>query len=678
MITTLFASLLLASSLTITPSFDASRWLDSRERIELRFSEPAPSHERIAVFAGNRDVTTLFEAAPGVLRYRADVPPLPAGEQEIIVYAVAEGKEWRELGRFPIKVLTRRGFEKATAKPALDLTNKGQIDQGQTPPQSFSSREHYQDFTAQGGLTTELQRGDFLLRTQANVTGVSYINEALRYGEKAENAPHIDLANYRVELQKGFTSVALGHVGFGSHRHLINGFSSRGVVFTFGAGKPVSVALGAMNGTAIVGWDNIIGFQERQHRVYSATLGVELVPSRPGAARIEASLLDGSLLPLNGFTEGAIRSAEKSRGGALRVLLSDSSQRFTIDGGWTRSRFRPQQDLQVEEGLAVSAIPETERDAAYLDASVAIIRNKSIGKQSANVSATFNFERVDPLFRSVTASPQADYQRGALSLNGTLGPLTLQVSHARSEDNLDGIRSILKTKTRQTTANAGLSLATLFGARRGARWIPSLTATVDHTHQFGAFLPVDAGFSASHVPDQISFSAQTAIEWQLHPVRFGLRGSTSNQNNRQPGRERADFETDAGSVFLGFTPTDRFDISFDTSLDEQKNIESATRQRNRRVGATMTWRFFRDFALAANRSETFGRDGAHTNERQSSDSFVELSTGFRLWRNAQSRNASRLFVRYANREQSTFDRIFNLNDESDGWTLTSGVNVSFF
>lgn len=661
---------------TITPSFDATRWVPARERIVLELSQPTSA--RLAIFAGTLDITPLFEITPTSLRYRAGVPPLPPGEQEITVYAVPDEGDWQELGRFPIRVLTRRGFEKSMAKPSLDLTNKGQLDQDQNPAESFSAREKYQDLTAQAGLATEHQRGDFTFRTQANVTGVSYVNEALRFGEKGVDAPRVDLAAYRVEMQKGLMNLAVGHVGFGNQRHLVNGFNSRGAVLTLGAGKPVYVSLGIANGTSIVGWDNVVGLQEQQHRMLSTTIGFELIPSRPGGARLEASLLNGSLLPLNGFTDGGVRSAEKSRGAGLRLLLSDRSQRITIDGGWVRSRFRPQQDLQLEEGLAVTAIPETERDAAYLDATLALVNNRKVGSQQASLSATLSFERVEPLFRSVATYAQADLLRGGLSLNGMLGPLALQVGTLRSEDNLEDIRSLLKTKTNQTSANVALALSTLFAGKRGSRWIPTLTVGGTRTKQYGAWLPENAGYSETHVPDQISLAAQGALEWQVQPVRFGFRGSWSDQDNRQVGRVLADFLASSGSAFLGFTVGPRLDVTYEFSLEEQRSIEFDTRERNRRHGVTASWRLFGDVALAGNYSQTYGRDGNRTNERRSSDAFAELSSGFRLWRTPQQQNRSRIFVRYSNRDASTFDRLFDIANESDGWALTSGVNVSVY
>lgn len=668
------------ADLRVEPAFDTSKWLARSDTVELKLSRVWAAEEgRPAIFVGPTDVTTLFEVTSSVVRKRSGSMPLPAGEHQMVVYRVKPDGTWEELLRTPLKILTVRGFEKAVFKPSFDISSQGQFDQEQNPEQSFGGRESYQDATLLGGLTHELQRGDTAFLTQANVTGVSHLPQALRYGEKGENAPRFDLSNYKMELRQGTTQVALGHVSHGSQRHLINGFGSRGVTLTFGVGRPLFVSFGVMNGTSIVGWDNFLGVQNEEHQMLSGTIGFELVPKRPGNARLEASLLRGSLRPVDSFNQGSIRSAEKSRGGAIRLVLSNSSRRINVDAGVTRSRFEPAHDPQLEAGLPTVELSEQERDAAYLDASVVLLQNRPISKsQFASMSMSLAFERVEPMFRSVAASSQADIQRGTLSLTGSLGPLTLQLGHSRIEDNLDGIDSILKTRTEGTTASVGLTMSTLFGARRYSRLIPVLTATASRIHQYGDGIPANSGFSASHVPDQMSTSGQASIEWHIARLRFGYRASLSDQDNRQPGRERSDFKADTGTIFFTVNPTDRIDVTLENALEHQRNIEFAQLERVQRHGVNLSWRVFRDFAVATNYSVTFGRDGRRTNEREASEGFLELSNGFRLWTTGANRNQSRVYVRLSTRDSEAFDDVFGISTVSDGWALSSGLNVSLY
>ena len=47
------------------------------------------------------------------------------------MYLVTPDNEWQPISRIPVKVLSPRGYEVATATPRLAITNKGQLATGQ-------------------------------------------------------------------------------------------------------------------------------------------------------------------------------------------------------------------------------------------------------------------------------------------------------------------------------------------------------------------------------------------------------------------------------------------------------------------------------------------------------------------------------------------------------------------
>jgi hypothetical protein len=653
---------LAAQTPTVVPGFDKDAWLDRRGGLELRLDrDPRPEEGRLAVLLGETDVTQLFEPSPGRLTWPARSVPLPSGEKELVVYLVAPAGAWTELARIPVKVRTRGGFERASFRPALSVANKGQVAESQYPDSNTSLRSTFQDGTLQGGWTSELERGGSILRTQMNVTGVTYVNEALRFGEKGDHAPQVDLAGYTFELVRGPAKLAVGHVAFGGQRHLIGGFASRGALLTVGEGKRVSLHLAALNGTSIVGWDNFIGLSNQDHQMLGAGIGLEIL-----------------LQPFDAYNQGAIRAAETSRGNAWRILMSDPSNRLSIEGGFSRSRFEDAVDVQLEEGLAVTPLGTPKRDAYYADATFALLRDRPIaGEARASVALGFHLEQVDPLYRSVAAYAQADVLRRSFDLTGSLGPLSVQLLRSTMEDNLEEIPSILKTLTDQDGATASLQLASLAKSERLKLWLPALAGSVTRIHQHGASIPVDSGFSAGHVPDQISRNATLGVDWMIRAFRIGYRWNASEQDNRQPGRERADFEAGSSGLSFGYAPTDRLGLGIDLSLDEQHSVESGRTDRTRRGGANVSWRLFGDVALAASWSRTLGRDDARTVRTGSADSYLELSSGFRLWsRAAGAPPPHRAFVRYANRSSDSTDLLLGTFDDRGGWTVSTGVTVS--
>ena len=162
-----------------------------------------------------------------------------------------------------------------------------------------------------------------------------------------------------VQLERGRTVLGLGHVSAGSHRHLMNGFASRGVSATVRGGV-ASLAVGAVNGSSIVGWNNISGLNNGDHRVYSATLGLELRPRRPGALHLDATVLDGSLLPQTSFTQGAVVDAERSTGGGVQLSATTPGERLRAAAGYSRSRFdNPDNDQEL---TGTSGVVPVERE----------------------------------------------------------------------------------------------------------------------------------------------------------------------------------------------------------------------------------------------------------------------------------------------------------------------------
>ena len=285
-------------ALSVDAGFAGSSSVGRYEAMTLTLSRPlAPDEGHLAVFVGSSDVTALLDVEDAVVRYDPSWRPLPTGQQEVAVYLVSPQGEWQEVGRFPVLVRSAAGFEKAVLTPSVTLNNKGQLAQEQFPePTQKPDRQTYQDLSGQFNFRAEFVRPAWTVQTQANVVGVSYQNEALRFSEKGDEAPKVDLSSYLVQIQRGPAQVQAGHVSHGRHRLLANNVSSRGLTAGVQLARRVDVSVAALNGTRVVGWSNPLGVNDLDHRVFSGTFGVEAVASRPGALRVEASFVSFTVM----------------------------------------------------------------------------------------------------------------------------------------------------------------------------------------------------------------------------------------------------------------------------------------------------------------------------------------------------------------------------------------------
>jgi hypothetical protein len=662
----------------VTAGFPTDGWLEPDAPIELLLETPLdPAAGSFAVFLGETDLSLLFETTPRKLSYRRTAPGLPPGESELVVHVVTADDVWQEVARFPIRVRTPTGFEKATFDPRLDLVNEGQVAEGHAPDENRPPRETYQEVTGHSGWTTTHVRDGWTVRSQMNVVGVSHRPKALRFFERGDQAPRVDLSDYRLDVEKGVARGSLGHVTFGGNRHLIQGFGSRGAEVAMRFGSAADLAAAWLHGSSIVGWSHFLGVNRRDHRIGAATLGLEVVPSRPGTVRLEATALRGTLLPLTGFSQGAVNDAEESRGWGLRLAASTPSGRGRLEAGYSRNRFDNPADPLLTQGEDLVQVRPTTEGARYLEAGYDLVPGWAVTPTvQGRLTLAYRHERIDPLYRTVGAFLQADRSNHAVELQAAVGEAALQVLHQRSRDNLDDVPSILTTRGRDLAVTASAPIAFLAGAATRPAWLPILSYRFQRTRQKGDGVPENSDSPASFVPDQVSAFHGLGLDWRGSWWRGAWRIDRSSQDNRQPEREDADHLSWVQTVLVGLTPAEGLDLSLDAALERATNEEADRTDRTRRLGLNLDWRPSPAWWLAARWSRTDADDDAGLRESDAGDLSAQLSRQLDLFRIAGWPLPGQLYVRFGRQTSRLLDREFGVDDARESWTANTGFNFS--
>jgi len=613
---------------TVTATF--ADQVAPRAAIELRVSRALKKEEgRLAILIGSMDVSNLFKATENSLVYDPVALPLPAGESALTVYLVSSNDEWKEIARLRLKVsnektgqpetenkateekLTeekpaaqtettpaeqtdngqtdrtadsqqpqkrRLGFDKLAFTPAITLGLKSQMAQSSFPAAGISQRIVFTDLTFTGGLRWEMARRMFSAQNQFDFVGSSFRQEALRFGALGDTAPRVDLPSYLMQNQIGKAKYLVGHTSYGALRHLVNGFSSRGMTLAAPINTRLDVSLALMNGTSIVGYDNFFGIAKRRHQLTSAALGFEILAKRPGALRLEAGVMSGWIQPLNNFSQGAINDAERSRGFGFRLIATDASQRFRLEGGWTRNQFFNPADALLDQNQRTVEVRPLWRNAHYLDVAYDLFKDREVLKdKKLNLTIQVRHERVDPLFRSLGASTQADKFSNEVLVNGSLGEFTAQYAHLRFNDNLADIPSILKSLTRGHTLAFAVPLVSIFGdPQRPSKLLPRVGWNFNRVYQAGAAIPINGGFEIdpASIPDFAGTNHSVTADWQFEKWRLGYRWNYSLQDNRQRGNELSDLRNFTNGATIGVSPRPTFDLNLEI------NAESAPEQSN--------------------------------------------------------------------------------------------------
>ncbi|MBI4540542.1 MAG: hypothetical protein HY704_13660 [Gemmatimonadetes bacterium] len=670
-----------SSTITVSPAFAVDGYVAARAPIELTLSRvPTAAEGRIAVFVGTSDLTSLFEAVGSGLVYRSNGVDLPSGESELKVFLV-DGPAWNELTRMVIRVLTPRGFEKAQIDPGMELRNTGQLAEGHSGTQPAPARPTYQSIAGTLGLQTTHRRDGWSLSSDTHLLGAGERADALRFGEKGDQASRIDLADYVLRFEGRNTVLSVGHVSAGMNRHLINGFSSRGVTAVVG-GPRVSWSVGAENGTSIVGTDNIVGLERGDHRIVSSGLALEVFPARPGALHVDATVLRGSVLATSGFTQGGIISADRSDGYGVQLAASTPSQRVRLAAGLASSRSEFAADPPLSSGSSLVPLQPHRRTARYAEVYVGLMQDRKVfGAIPMTLNAALRHERVDPLYRSVASFTQSDIQRDGVDIGGNVDAVSVQVALVNTADNLDAIASLLTSRTRSSSVTLGTPLASVLRITRGASWLPTVWYAQQRMHQFGAGIPTGGGFTASDVPDQLSVVQDVSVQWQVKQWQLAYRVNQSDQDNRQPGRELADFATLTHTIAVGVMAGSTLSLGLDLGLERQENQELGQVNHVRRAGVTGNWRVTAnttlDGSIRASRTED---PGAGSDTHVSSVQGV-IAHGFNLWRATDGTPRGQVFLRFARYSSELFNLggSFAPPTQAFGtWNVASGLTLRLF
>jgi hypothetical protein len=714
----------------VDPSF-AERPVATNEQIELLLNRRLQESEgRLAILIGVTDVSSLFIPVGLRLRYNAKLWPLPVGESQVTVYLVSKNDDWTEVARFTLRVgkddantirneadlnewdLSARtsgphisslgenlpGYQgapqppstngkppannnwKVRFMPSLTLTAPSQPAQS-TFPGPRPERAEFIDLNIQSSMKNEITYGAFSAQSAFDFAGSSFRREALRFGTLGGAAPKVDLAGYQIHLQISKVKFDAGHFSYGAQRHLINGFSSRGLQITVPFLNRFDFSAAAMNGIQLVGYDNFFGLDNRRNQLLSGTLGVELLPQSPGGLRVEVSGLNAYFQAMGGVNRGVVTDLQRSNGASVRLIANDKSRRFHFEGGFTRSLFGSPGDSTLNQGASVTLLPSLTRNAHYLEASYEVLRNYSLTMtKKANLSIAFREENVAPLFRSLGAATQADKVQYEFSANGSINEITAQFSYANFHDNLRSIPSILRSLTGNTHIGLAAAAGALLNRTESSSWLPRLGYSFDRAHALGVAIPATGGFALdpSTAPNLVGVNQNFSADWQVKKFTWGYNVNRSFQDNRQKGRERADLGVLVHTGRLGVAATGKLNFNIDLSAESSSNRESGRLDRIYRIGPGLSWQLSRQMGLTLNLANNIAGDTAKTSRGRNTEFDASWTYRFERSREGLGKVTGQFFVRYANQYSRFLDRLLGADILRKNQTLTANLGITFF
>jgi len=668
------------AALTVDKPAFAGQTLKRSDKLEVRLSRPVTAADgQIALCIGPLDLskqTRAIDASTYVAEAGGELPP---GSHEVVVHLI-RGNEWIDLAKFAVTV---EGGDAASEKKGLEskftLGSKGQVYESVSGTTKPGTRPHFQNLNLTGALNWEGKPLGFDGKSSANLTGVSLRNEAPRFGSDGVNANKLDLNDYRAEFTRGDLRFALGHMSYGNHPLLINNHDSRGISLGYALTPWLDVSATALRSTSIVGFDDFFGLDTIDHRIYASTLGVEFFPDKKGLLRGEVTLLDARAQAQSNFGQGQIPDAEKSRGLGFRLIAADKDGRWKADALWGRSRYVNPPSPELTQGTAIVPVKRETRDAWMLDGFYLLVKNaKWIGDAwPINLRGLAHYEYAEPLFKSIGASFLADQQLFRYAGELRVGEIMLTVTAGEKNDNVKTIPTILKTGTYEQSGVLVLPLPALLGSsEKPATLWPQAQIESRRVRQYTLRIPDGTNARSSFWPDQLNYTHKAALNWTHEPYTLSYNFEIGDQNNRQPGRELADFLVHTHGLTVGWKVNDKLMLNLGYNRSRNYSYEKSQATYSNGGTAGIEWQFSELWSVKADYAKTLAFDSLSQQYSNTLTAALQLARKFTLEQFGR-KLPGQIFVRYAIADNRALDSVIAQILSGRQTLVQTGISFNF-
>jgi hypothetical protein len=590
---------------------------------------------QFAVIVGTEDLTANFRwISPTQLEGVFAAMPLPTGVNALRVFQIAAGNQWVEIGQAQITVQAAAGSatdgsKPGMIKPSLIVGLKSQLAESHSAAAAPPLRRTYADLTAQAGLQTEHGGADWSLKSQINLVGSSFQPEAVDFANQGQDAPKLDIANYLVESSfttgAGITALSIGHVQAGNHPLLATGIANRGLTMTHKFNQRFDMAASLQNGNAVVGGNNILGLNDNEHRMTSASAGIEMM-ERPAGLRFETTLFQGVIKPKLTTGIATLQDAEQSRGWGLRAKSQNAEGSLRADIAFARSTYTPKGD----SSLSILPGPSTSGSTWYADLGYDVVKNAPLFKDyPLSLTLQAKHEQASATYKSLGAAGQAgNYASNSVGLSASLGVINGQLQLGKRADNVDDNIAFLKNRANTLNLTLAAPLAQILDTAAPPVWAPNLSYNFGRNASFAdtAFIP--SGQTLANLPNVRATTHGLGLNWVLGKLTFGYQLSKTLQDNEQVGQERQDVADLGHNITAAYQFSDRLNLS--GGLGKRTSVQKFTGVEG--YGNTMqgavNWFFADRYTLSSNFSTSKDRNSIFTTDSKVLQAQLQLLKQF--------------------------------------------------
>lgn len=673
-----------AIELLTADQMPVSEWLRNNEAFIIQLT-PAGEHSEpsltFQVFAGDTDLSALFDYQDQQLVFSGAIP-LPPGEMELAVYQYYQD-DWQFVGSAPLKVMSVNGVKKAEWDTSLSVTVASQLDEQVSGDATPSERARFSDVTAALGITSEHEVHDTRITSQFNLLSVSNRQQAIQFGNRLNDASKLDISDYLVAVENGGHQVQLGHTSYGNNSLVVDGLSRRGVSWAYRNEDNMELNGAVLSGSDFVGYNNFFGLADySQQHIKALGFGMNLSGESALQLRLEATYMDGKRQAVNDFGIGEIASAETNKALGLKLLATDTDGKLNADLSVAASRYENPDDANLNFGEDLVELDTDTAIAHQFNLSYQLIDNAESALGYTRLTLNASHASAEPLYQTLTAFVQANVRSSVIGAQYQVGAISGQISSSSSRDNLDNLVTLLTTRTRTDSLSMSTSLAELFDKdvyQEGATSLwPGLDYSYQNNHQYAINSPDEnqSGFNdTSHLPDQVTDNHSLSLAWQVADYSLSVQSSYSLQDNRQAGREEADYRNLQHAINLNIQQS--ASTSWAIGLNKNRQFDQLNQKALYSEGITLSYQWQSENGWAVSVNYGLSEDDDSRNESTNTATTADLVLSKTIDSNTWSLpldGSVNLSVNYNDSELR--DNLFDFFNQFGTTTVQLGVNFN--
>ncbi|TQV74939.1 hypothetical protein FLL45_08245 [Aliikangiella marina] len=656
--------------------------LDVQDDLENTQQENFKITPQFEVMLGDHDVSSMFIYKNGQLQYLGRTP-LPHGEH-LLQISFKSTDSIIFVGEASLNILSPSGFKQASWTPRLELNVNSQLDEselGDSPP---SEDPRFTQANANFGITSHHENDQLAVSSSFNFFATTEQEEAVQFASKANNADKIDLTDYQVDVSLGNHQLSLGHTSYGSNPLLIDSLSRRGVSWSYENESSLSFSGAMLSGVDLTGIDNFTGLSDYQKEYVNALgFGVNALTDARISLRVEGFIMEAVKSSASDFGLGEISSAEENRGVGFKVITNDAQGKLSAELTIALSQYTNPDDDSLDFGDDLVELETEEAIAHNFIFSYQLFDDWQLPWGSiAGLTLSGSHYKAEPFYQTLTAYIQANVETKQLGGQYQLGDVSGAFSSQSSQDNLDNIVTILTTRTESDVFNASFPLMQILQGddeEANSPWLPNIDYAFQSVHQFAINAPDEAlsGFNDnSHLPDQFTKSHSLSTSWQIEQHSLALQSNYSDQDNRQIGRDTADFSNLQHALTFNYTQSEATQWSFSIGRNRQLDKELNKIQYSNSFNLSYNWQSQSGLSINANYGVSKDEDSLEESENTSTTAdfgVVKRLARGEWWLPAEGS----LSFRVTYNDSESIDRVFDQMSRFGNTVALLGFNLSF-